>query len=129
MRRQNIPNETIQKVDSAYMKHYHAHAERQQRRKKRLIRRLILFSTIVLLVVGSMVSYHMKQRNLHAEKQSEYDQMQKQLTQLENEEKSLNEEIGLLNNDEYILDIARTNYFFSKEGELIFKIFEEEPSY
>lgn len=121
--------ETIRKMDSAYMKHYDAHIQRQQKRRKRLVRRLILFSVLVLLVTGSMVSYHMKQRNLYAQKQLEYERLQEQLIQLDDEEKDLQEEIQLLNNDEYILDIARTNYFFSKEGELIFKIFDEEPSY
>ena len=42
------------------------------------------------------------------------------MTKLEKEEKNLTEEISLLNNDEYVLELARTNYFLSKEDELIF---------
>lgn len=121
--------QTVRKIDSAYMKHYNAHMERQQRRRKQLIRRLVLFSFVVLLITGSMVSYHIKQRSLYAQKESEFEQLEEKLSQLNAEEKDLQEEITLLNNDEYILDLARTNYFFSKEGELIFKIIEEEPSY
>lgn len=117
--------QAVRKIDSAYMRHYDAHIERQQRRRKQLIRRLVLFSMTVLLLVSSMVVYHLKQRNVYATKEAEYEQLQQELTELNEQEKELKEEIQLLNNDEYILDLARTNYFFSKEDELIFKVFEE----
>src|SRR5690625_5532113 len=103
--------------------------ERQKRKKQRLVRRLVLFSVIVLLAVGSLTTYHVNQRILHAEKNEQYQQLKKQMTSLENEEKNYQEEISLLNNEEYVLEIARTNYFLSKEGELIFKILDESPSY
>lgn len=111
------------------MQQYDVHMERQDRRKKRLIRRLVLFSSIALLIIASMSIYHVKQRTVYAEKQEQYEQLQKQISVLKVEESDLQEEIELLNNDEYILEIARTNYFFSKEGELIFKILDETPTY
>src|SRR5699024_4521461 len=117
------------RLDSSYMRQYDAYIERQQRRKQRLIRRLVLFSAIALFAIGFMTTYHVKQHALQAEKQEQYEQLEKQLASLKSEEKNLQEEINLLNNEEYILEIARTNYFFSKEGELIFKILEESPSY
>jgi len=119
---------TVTKLESNYMQQYEAHLERKQRRKRRLIRRLILFSFIVLLAIGMMTTYHMKQRNLHAEKTKEYEQLEKKLANLKEEEKQLKEEISLLKNEEYVLDIARSNYFFSKDGELIFKLPDENLS-
>lgn len=112
-----------------YKQQHDAYLERQKRRRKRLMRRLVLFLTIAMLVMGTMVTYHLKQRDVQAEKKQEYEEMQDKLTSLEKHEDQLSDEIDLLNDDEYVLDIARTNYFFSKEGELIFKIPDEEPSY
>ncbi|MFC3040972.1 septum formation initiator family protein [Virgibacillus xinjiangensis] len=120
---------TVTRLDSNYMQKYDAQQERQKRKKQRLIRRLVLFSLITMLAVGSMAVYHIQQRVLHAEKLEEYQQLEEELAQLEQQEADLKEEIELLNNEEYVLDVARTNYFFSKEGELIFNIPAEDPSY
>lgn len=119
---------TVTRLESKYMQQYEAHMERQRRRKKRLMRRLVLFSLIALLAIGSMASYHVKQRNLHAEKSEQYEQLESELAHLKKEEEHLKEEIKLLKNEEYVLELARTNYFFSKEGELIFKLPDENPS-
>lgn len=120
---------TVTKLDSQYMQKYDAYIERQKRKKQRLIRRLVLFSIAVIITVGSMTAYHIQQRVLHAEKAEQYEQLEDKLTALQKKEKNLQEEIRLLNNEEYVLEIARTNYFFSEEGETIFKIPNEEPSY
>ncbi len=119
----------ITRLDSNYMQKYDAYMERQKRKKQRLIRRLVLFSIIAVIAIGSMATYHIKQRVLQAEKSEEYEQMEEDLAKLEDQEAHYREEIKLLNDEEYVLEIARTNYFFSKEGELIFKIPDEEPTY
>lgn len=111
------------------MNQYDAYIERQKRKKQRLMRRLVLFSIIALFIVGGLTTYHFKQRVVHAEKTEQYEKLKEELATLKEQEKDYKEEIGLLNNDDYILEIARTNYFFSKKGELIFKIPDESPSY
>src|SRR5690625_790814 len=111
------------------MQQYDAYMERQKRKKQRLIRRLVLFSIIAVIAIGSMATYHIKQRVLQAEKSEQYEQLEDELVTLEEKEKNYREEIELLNDEEYVLEIARTNYFFSKKGELIFKIPDEDPSY
>ncbi|WP_404450816.1 septum formation initiator family protein [Virgibacillus necropolis] len=120
---------TVTRLSSDYMQQYDAHKGRQKRKKQRLIRRLVLFSIVAIIAIGSMATFHVKQRVLQAEKQEQYEQMQEKMAKLESKEANLNEEIQLLQNEEYVLEIARTNYFFSKEGELIFKLPDEEPSY
>jgi cell division protein DivIC len=111
------------------MEQYDTYIERQKRKKQRLVRRLVLFAVATLIIFGCMTGYHMKQRALHAEKTEQYEQLENELKELKQSEKDLTEEIELLNNEDYVLDIARTNYFLSKEGELIFTIPDEEPSY
>lgn len=119
----------ITRLDSNYIRQYDAYIERQKRRKQKLIRRLVLLSVIVLITFGSLATYHVKQRMLHAEKSEQYEQLEKELEVLHKEEEKHLEEISLLQDEEYVLEIARTNYFFSKQGELIFKMPDESPSY
>jgi len=119
----------VTRLDSNYMQQYDAYIERQKRKKQRLKRRLILFSIVVAIAVGSLATYHFNQRALYEKKEEQYEQLQDEMAALEKEEQNLKEEIKLLNDEDYVLDIARTNYFFSKEGELIFKIPEEDPTY
>lgn len=123
-------NKTVARIRSEYMDQYQLQQERNRRRKKRLIQRLVIAGTAMVIIISVMISYHVKQRALYSEKLEQYEQLQEELTILEQEEKELREEIDLLNDEEYILDIARTNYFLSKEGELIFQIEgEEERAY
>ncbi|HLR71757.1 MAG TPA: septum formation initiator family protein [Pseudogracilibacillus sp.] len=117
---------TVTKIKSDYMDKYYAERERKQRRKKRLIQRLVLASTVIVVTFGVLFTYHLKQRALYADKQQQYEELNDEIILLEREEKELLEEIDLLNDEEYILDIARTNYFLSKKGELIFQVKEEE---
>lgn len=124
-----VSKRTVTKLDSNYMQQYDAYVQRQKRKKQRLIRRLALFSVITLVVIGSMTMYHMKQRSLHAEKMTEYENLQEELVNLKEEHSSLKEEAERLKNEDYVLEIARTNYFLSKEGELIFKLPDKKPSY
>ncbi|RWZ51264.1 septum formation initiator family protein [Halobacillus fulvus] len=122
-------SESVARLDSTYMKEYDVYRERHQRKKKRLIRRLVLFALLLMIVAGSMITYHVQQKSLYAEKHEQYVQLQQKMDALEKEEKDLEREIELLNNEEYVLQIARTNYFFSKEGEIIFKMPNEDPLY
>ena len=51
------------------------------------------------------------------------------MTQLTNRNETLKEEVEKLSDIDYLLQIARKDYFFSKDGEIIFKLPDEEPSY
>lgn len=113
-------NDTIARIKSDYMKQYDAQIRREKRRQKKLFRRIMASVLIVTLVLGGLTVYHLKQRSLQADIKTEYSELKTEMAKLEKEEKNLTEEISLLNNDEYVLELARTNYFLSKEDELIF---------
>lgn len=116
---------TVFTMQTKYMDQYQAQLERNKRRKRRLIQRLVAMGILIMIVSTTFVLYHANQRILYAEKAVEYEALQEEMAELKKEEKELLEEINLLNDEEYILDIARTNYFLSKEGELIFQV--QEP--
>ncbi|WP_254391761.1 septum formation initiator family protein [Terribacillus sp. DMT04] len=119
----------VTKMESSYTKKYDAYTERQRKKQKRLFRRLILFAAFAVVLLGLMIAFHIHQRGVYTAKQSEYKEKQEELAGLQKKEEELKEEIELLNDKSYVLEIARTNYFYSKDGETIFKITEEEPSY
>lgn len=120
--------QTVTKLESQYMDQYEAHVRRRQRRKKQLINRLITFAVATAVVIGLLTSYHINQRALYSDKAKEYEQLQEELQALKVSQTELEEEINLLNNDDYVLEIARSNYFFSKKGELLFKLPSESSS-
>jgi cell division protein DivIC len=124
-----MQKKTVTKLNSNYMEQYDAYIERQKRKKQRLFRRLILFAIVVVITVSGMAVYHFQQRAMHAEKTEEYQLLTEELAKLKKNEDNYREEIQLLNDDEYILEIARTKYFLSKEGELIFKTPDDDSSY
>lgn len=108
------------------MNKYDAQKERARRRKKQLYQRLIIVGAGFAVIFAVMITYHFKQRIQHANMQEEYQSLIDKADGLEKQENALLEEIDLLNDDEYILDIARTNYFLSKKGELIFQVEDQE---
>ena len=120
---------SVTKLNSNYMQVYEVRMGRKRLKRQRLIRRLALLAVVVLIMFGGLATYHVKQRNLQADKREEYAQLKEEHAALKKEESRLTEEIGLLKDEDYVLEIARTNYFFSKEGEMIFKIPNENPSY
>ncbi|SES22737.1 cell division protein DivIC [Gracilibacillus ureilyticus] len=123
------PGSNVSKIHEAYIEQHKAHQRRQNERKKRLFRRISLFLLIVMVIAVSLTTYHIKQRIALKNMQTEYQEKSEQLAQLENEHKKLSDEVKLLNDEEYLLQIAKTNYFFTEEGEIVFKLPEEEASY
>lgn len=114
----------VRRIKSQYVNEYHEQLKRSQLQKKYLMRRLTIATVLMTVIVGFLFVYHLGQRTTYVDKKQEYEQLANDATQLEAEKERLLEEINLLKDDDYILDIARTNYFLSKDGELIFQIDE-----
>lgn len=119
----------VTKLESPYMKEYDVYLERRSKKRKRLFRRLALFGVVAFIMVTSLTSYHFNQRALKKEKVGELIELQNEKDQLVDKQKELREEIKLLQDEDYVLQIARRDYFFSNEGEVIFKLPDEDPSY
>ncbi|MET3683751.1 cell division protein DivIC [Alkalibacillus flavidus] len=125
--------ENVEKLNSTYVREQEAYLARKKREKKLLKRRMIAFAVLFLIVVGTLSGYYMKQQAIHNEKQAEYEQLSEELKAAQQNQDRLEREVELLNDTEYLLQIARKDYFFSREGEIIFKLPEDsedgEPSY
>lgn len=119
----------VKRIQSSYMDSYDAKLARQIRRKQKLKLRLSVFFIVLALTVVISLNQMMEKRALYAEKQAEYNHLIEEYDELKEEEVVLIEEIELLQDHDYVLRIAKTNYFFTKEGEIVFKLAEEPPSY
>lgn len=120
------PERPVTNIQSSYKQQQEIQDRRARRRKRHLLQRLIIIGTVFMVLFGVMITFHLKQRTVQAELQTEYDNLEEEWTSLEKQQGNLEEEIDLLNDEEYILDIARTNYFLSKEGELIFQTEDQD---
>ncbi|WP_338752548.1 FtsB family cell division protein [Bacillus sp. FJAT-52991] len=96
------------------------------RYKKKLYRRLAAFSILALIIIAGLGSTLIAQSANLEEKQKQKEEAQASLVELEKQQKQYEEELERLNDDEYIAELARKNYFLSDEGEIIFNIPEAD---
>lgn len=97
-----------------------------RRKNKKSKRRLAIFGTLSLIVISYFIFtacyYSYKIAVLEKSKK----QLNEQLTELQTQEKNLTTDIQKLKDPEYIAKYARENYMYSKDGEYILKIEDEE---
>ncbi len=97
-----------------------------RRKNKKSKRRLAIFGTLSLIVIGYFIAtacyYSYKIAVLEKSKKD----LQQQLTDLQNQEETLTTDIQKLKDPEYIAKYARENYMYSKDGEYVLKIEDEQ---
>ncbi|WP_242145713.1 MULTISPECIES: cell division protein DivIC [unclassified Bacillus cereus group] len=90
--------------------------------RKRLYRRLTVFLVFAFTIVVSVsVTFYQQNSSIKA-REAKVEDMKKELEALTKEEKKLKGDIQKLNDEEYVLKIARRDYFFSGKGEIIFPV-------
>lgn len=92
------------------------------RKTKKKKRRLIIFGTLSLIIIGyfifNLCYYSYRIAVLEKSKK----QLEDQLTTLQKNEEDLTNDIQKLKDPEYIARFARETYMYSKDGEYIIKI-------
>ncbi|WP_100332744.1 FtsB family cell division protein [Bacillus xiapuensis] len=96
------------------------------RHRTKLFRRLAAFAILASIIVGLLGSTLYSQNAHLEEKKQQKEQALASLSDLKKQQKQYEEELKKLNNDEYIAELARKNYFFSDKGEVIFNIPESD---
>lgn len=94
--------------------------------KRKLMRRLAASGAVALIVLGTLFSALISQNGNLNEKKQELASTKQSLNELEQQQKQSEEELVRLQDDEYIAKLARKDYFFSEDGEIIFNIPEEK---
>lgn len=85
-------------------------------------RRTMLFGSIMLLVAGILLIVSFNQKNQNQLLQEELVQTEEVMDERISQEKDLEQQIKQLNDENYIARIARSEFFFSEEGEIIFNL-------
>lgn len=115
----------VARIENRYIKDTATMKKTRSRRRIALFRRLA-FTAIIFVVVGGLLTItYTKQALTLKEKKAKQVQVDKKMVAMKDEEEALNEQIKKLHNDEYIAKLARSEYYLSKDGEIIFNIPEE----
>ena len=98
----------------------------RKRKVKKKARRLATFGilsvVIIVLVVITLGSVFLEIVDKYKEKRN----LENKLVSLKDKEKELENDVKKLESPEYLARYAREKYFYSKDGELILRIPEEE---
>jgi cell division protein DivIC len=116
------PERNIAPLDNAFTKQQQIKEKVTARKRKLLFRRLtllvIIAGAITYLLVSTLIS---KNSELAAQKANKV-KLENNVAELKTEKSMLKDQITKLNDDNYIAKLARTEYFLSKKGEIIFNI-------
>ncbi|WP_017729496.1 FtsB family cell division protein [Halalkalibacterium ligniniphilum] len=113
---------TIRELDSHYVRQHEQQVEWENRKRRGLFRRLLALGLLALILSGvAFVTVHAQASTLEA-KEQEKQVLEERLKQLQAEERRLNEDIKNYNDEAYIAEVARRDYYLTKPGEVLFKL-------
>lgn len=92
----------------------------KRRSFKKFLMRVSLFFIFAVPLIVLLQSQFQTQQHIYSSKVNQLKQVKTNLEKTKSEVKDSKQLIDQLSNDEYIIEIARKNLFFSKEGEIIF---------
>lgn len=115
----------VARIENRYIKDTATLKKTRNRRRIALFRRLAFMAIIFVVVGGLLTITYTKQVLSLNEKKEKQVQVDKKMVTMKDEEEALNDQIKKLHNDDYIAKLARSEYYLSKDGEIIFNIPEE----
>ncbi|MCE4957952.1 FtsB family cell division protein [Macrococcoides caseolyticum] len=117
---------TVQKIDNEYTREQ-ARKHRVNIKSSKIVRkRITVFGGILLAILLFLTMLLLFQMNTNRELKQEQEKQTAELERLKDKEIALKERLKQLNSKEYIEKIARSEYFLSNDGEVIFKIPEKD---
>lgn len=90
--------------------------------RRRVYRRLAVFFAFAFVAIVSISVVFYQQNSAINAKEAKVNELEKETNVLTTKEKQLKDEIQKLHDENYVLEIARRDYYFSKPGEIIFPI-------
>ncbi|MGY3717099.1 FtsB family cell division protein [Sutcliffiella cohnii] len=115
-------NDKVSQIRSQYYQQLEEEQQKKSKKRRGLYMRLAVFFTFALIVAGFIGKAFYNQHVVLNDKLEQKEVLEQKLSQLQKEQQHLEDEIVKLNDDEYILKIARRDYFMSEKGEIIFNI-------
>jgi cell division protein DivIC len=118
----SVKDKNIAKIQTTYVHQQEIAEIASARKRKLLFRRLSLFSVFAVIMTYLMITSFVSQSSTLDKKVAQKKQLEQELVQLKKQQEILKEDIVKLNDDEYLAKLARKEYFFSENGEIIFNI-------
>ncbi len=116
----------VRKIENEYTKEQ-ARINRLNRKSSKIVRkRMTVFGGILLAILLFLTLILFMQMNTNRALKQEQAKQTVELEKLKDKEIALKERLKQLNSKEYIEKIARSEYFLSNDGEVIFKIPEKD---
>ncbi|QHJ69704.1 FtsB family cell division protein [Planococcus halotolerans] len=115
----------VASIRNDYVRSVERKEKRQMAHKVRLFRRLAVFGLVVLLATVWIGTTIYAQSQTMAEKEQLREEAQLALKEVKKEQAQLEEQIILLNDDEYLAKLAKKELFVSEQGEIIFTLPEK----
>jgi cell division protein DivIC len=122
----SVKEKNIAKIETTYVHQQEIAEIASARKRKLLFRRLTLFSVFAVIMSYLMITSFVSQSSTLDKKVAQRKQLEQELVQLKKQQEILKEDIVKLNDDDYLAKLARKEYFFSENGEIIFNIPEEK---
>ncbi|ACJ32439.1 FtsB family cell division protein [Anoxybacillus flavithermus] len=110
----------VKKIQTSYVIQQEKQEYKKTQRRKKKVIRFSIVATMALAASSLFLYTMMVQSSMIDEQIKTKEQLEEKLHTLQQDEKRLKEEIKKLNDDQYIAELARKQYFLSKEGEIIF---------
>ncbi|EDO1160610.1 TPA: FtsB family cell division protein [Listeria innocua] len=115
----------VARIENRFIKDTATMKKTRNRRRIALFRRLAFMAIIFAVVGGLLTITYTKQVLALKDKKEKQVQVDKKMVAMKDEQEALNDQIKKLHDDEYIAKLARSEYYLSKDGEIIFNIPEE----
>ncbi|MEX3748066.1 MULTISPECIES: FtsB family cell division protein [Lysinibacillus] len=124
----NDDQKNFTKLDNDYVRNTDRAINRKKQLLKRKIRRIVFFTIVPVVIIAFLINILFQQSKTLAVKEKKKDEANQHLTEMKEDQDSLNLKIKQLEDDEYIAKLLRKDYFLSEEGEIIFIIPEEKEN-
>lgn len=112
----------IKNLDNEYTQSQNKQKKTVNKTRQVIRKRLTLFGGVLLLIIVIMIIMLFLQKNRNDELVQERKEKAVTYEKLQDKEIELKEQIKRLNDKEYIEKLARSEYFLSNDGEIIFKL-------
>ena len=114
----------IAALDTEYAKKKYAEFQQQQRQlifRRRRLAAIFIGALVILAIIGVQIFHDMQRMHqlneLRVEANTEMKEVNADVDQL-------HQDVSLLKDDEYVAKLARSKFFYSKDGEKVYPILE-----
>lgn len=122
----NDEQQNFTKLDNDYVRNTDKAINRKQQARKRKLRRIVFFAIVPVIIIALLLNVLSNQQETLAIKEKSKEEAKHHLSELKEEQDSLNLKIKQLQDDEYIAKLLRKEYYLSEKGEVIFIIPDKE---